>query len=75
MFKSFKLFLLEQRLRRHAGKYDAYLNRVREKAVERDNTARMGIAVGLLREPEYSRMQSWAEYQRLKNAEAVRSGK
>ena len=36
MFKSFKLFVLEQRLRLHSGKYDAYLNQVRQKGLERD---------------------------------------
>ena len=51
MFKIFKLFVLEQRLRFHSGKYEAYLNRVREKGVERDYPARFRIAADLLREP------------------------
>lgn len=73
MFKSFKLFVLEQRLRLHAGKYEAYLNRVREKSVERDYRTRAHIAADLLKEPEFSRMRSWAEYQRLRNSQQSRS--
>jgi hypothetical protein len=68
MFKSFKLFVQEQRLRLHSGKYEAYLNQVRQKGVERDYTTRFRIATDLLREPEFSRMRSWAEYQRLRNS-------
>jgi hypothetical protein len=68
MFKSFKLFVLEQRLRLHSGKYEAYLNLVRDKGVERDYPARFSIAAELLRAPEFSRMRSWAENQRLQNA-------
>jgi hypothetical protein len=66
--KSFRLWLLEQRLRLHSGKYEAYLNDVRRKGLERDFPARLRLAADLLREPEFSRMRSWAEYQRLKNA-------
>ena len=72
--KSLKLFVLEQRLRLRSGKYDAYLNQVRQKGVERDNLARLGIAQDLLREPEFSRMRSWAEYQRLRNAQDGQNG-
>ncbi|MGH7169841.1 MAG: hypothetical protein ACRELG_06145 [Gemmataceae bacterium] len=68
MFKGFKLFILEQRLRLHSGKYEAYLNQVRRKGLERDFPARLRIAADLLREPAFSRMRSWAEYQRLRNA-------
>jgi len=69
MFKRFKLFLLEQRLRLHSGKYEAYLNQIREKGVERDYPARLHIAIDLLHEKKFSRMRSWAEYQRLQNSE------
>lgn len=74
MFKSFKLFVLEQRLRLHSGKYEAYLNLVCEKGVERDYPARFSIATELLREPEFSRMRSWAEYQRLRNSRRGQMG-
>jgi hypothetical protein len=67
MFKSFRLWLLEQQLKR-TGKYEAYLNQVREKGSGRNYPECTKIARALLAEPEFSRMRSWAEYQRLKNA-------
>jgi hypothetical protein len=74
MFKSFRLFVMEQRLRLHSGKYEAYLNQVHQKGVERDYPARLHIAKHLLGEPEFSRMRSWAEYQRLRNARHGQNG-
>ena len=38
------------------------------KDVDKDTKARIRIATALLREPEFSGMRCWAEYQRLKNA-------
>src|SRR5947209_8559476 len=74
LFKNFRLFLLEQRLRLHSGKYEAYLNRIRQKGLERNNPARLRIAVDLLRQPEFSRVRCWAEYQRLRNSEQEQKG-
>jgi hypothetical protein len=74
MFKSFKLFVAEQRLRLHSAKYEAYLNQIRQKGAEEDYSARFRIAMSLLREPEFSRMRSWAEYQRLRNSRQVNTG-
>src|ERR1700728_1810215 len=65
---NFKLWLREQRLRLHSGKYEAYLNQIRQDGLERNPVARMEIAGNLLKEPDFSRMRAWAEYQRLKNA-------
>jgi hypothetical protein len=75
MFMSFRLWLMEQRLRFRSGKFEAYLNQVRQKGVERDYPARLQIAMGLLREPEFSRMRSWAEAQRLQNAQQEQKGR
>jgi len=74
MFKSFKLFVAEQRLRLHSAKFEAYLNQVRQQGADQDYPARLRIATGLLREPEFSRMRSWAEYQRLRNSRQTDKG-
>ena len=50
MFKSFKLFVQEQRLRLHSGKYEAYLNQVSQQGVEHDYSARLRIATDVLRD-------------------------
>ena len=68
MLKGFRLWLLEQRLRLHSGKYEAYQNEIRRKGLQTDYPACLRLASELLREPEFSRMRSWAEYQRMKNA-------
>jgi hypothetical protein len=74
VFRVLKLFVLEQRLRLHSGKHEAYLNQVRQQRLERDYPARLRIAMDLLREPEFSRMRSWAEYQRLRNSRHRQKG-
>ncbi len=67
MLKPFSLWLLEKRLRLHTGKYDAYLNQVFESRVEYDFPGRIQIAMKVLKEPKFSRMRAWAEYQRRQN--------
>jgi hypothetical protein len=61
------LWFLEQRLRTHSGKYDAYLYSVAQQQAERNTLKRIEIANDLLHQPDLSRMQSWAEYQRRQN--------
>jgi hypothetical protein len=68
MFKSLRLWCLKQRLWR-VGKYDAYLNQVRESACYSNDQECVKIAKALLAEPAFSRTRSWAEYQRLRNAQ------
>lgn len=67
MLNSLKLWLLEQKLRLQSGKYDAYLNQVRQQDAVRNVPLRVRIAAVLLQEPKFSRMRSWAEFQRHKN--------
>jgi hypothetical protein len=67
MFNRFRLWLLEQQLRR-TGKYEAYRNQVLQKGCDQNHAECTKLARALLAEPEFSRMRSWAEYQRLKNA-------
>jgi hypothetical protein len=63
----FRLWWLEQRLRLHLGKYNAYLNRVLDQNALSDRMRRLSIAQQLIREPELEFGQRILEAARLKN--------
>ena len=74
MFQRIKLWVVEQRLRLHSGKHEAYLNGIRQQGLERDYPERFRLATELLHQPEFSRTRSWVEYQQLRNAQQGQQG-
>ena len=62
-----QLWCVEQRLKLHLGKYNAYLNQVFDHKAQNDLLQRLVIARQLLQEPELELGRRWLEAVRVRN--------